>query len=255
MMINAESVIFFSLIFIRISSIIMTAPLLGSPAIPPRIKLSLALVLTFLFLPLAGGGEYATPGDFITLVAAAGRELFIGVSIGFMANLVFAGINLAGQLMGFQMGFAIVNVLDPLNQVQVSIISQFLGFMALVIFVSLNAHHIFIQAIADSFSIAKIGAASVGSLAVREMMKGAAELFLIGLKVGAPVFAILLFTNVGLGVVARTVPQMNVFIVGFPLTIGIGLIALGLVLPLFLEVLRGLFDGMGRNIYLLLKGM
>ena len=253
--INADSVISFSLIFIRISSIIMTAPLLGSPAVPIRVKLSLGLMLTFLFLPLVDRRGEVLSRDLIALVSSAGMELLIGLSIGFMASLIFAGINLAGQLMGFQMGFAIVNIMDPLNQTQISIVSQFIGFMALVIFVSLNAHYIFIQAIADSFAIARPGTALLGSLAVKEMMKAAAELFLIALKVGAPVIAILIFTNVGLGIVARTVPQMNVFIVGFPLTIGLGLIALGISLPLFLEMLKETFDGMGRNIYILLKGM
>lgn len=253
MTVNIDKFILFSLMFIRISSIIMAAPLLGSPLVPHRIKLALGLIMTFIFFPLEVGETTVVARDFVTLAAAAGREILIGLILGFMANLIFAGINLAGQLMGFQMGFAIVNVLDPLNQAQVSIVSQFIGLTALVIFVSLNAHYLFIQAIADSFVMVKVGSATINNLVVRDIMKAGAELFVIALKVGAPIFALMIFSNVGLGIVARTVPQMNVFIVGFPITIGLGLIAIGLALPLFLEVLKGLFSGMGNSIYGLLR--
>ena len=253
--VSTDNIILFSLVFIRTSAIVMTAPLFGSPAVPVRIKMGLGLVLTLILLPLVGKADGVDAGNLYSLVQAAFRELLIGVSTGFMASLIFAGINLAGQLMGFQMGFAIVNVLDPINQAQVSIISQFVGFMALVIFVSLDAHHLFIRALADSFALVRPGTGFISNFAISELMKAGAELFLIALKVGAPVIAILLFVNVGLGIVARTVPQMNVFIVGFPLTIGVGLMALGLTLPFLLEMLKGTFDGMGRNIYILLKGI
>lgn len=252
---DVDNVILFSLLFIRVSSVMMTAPLLGSSSVPPRVKLGLGLILSFLFLPLAGSGKDLMIRDSISLSLAAGKEVLVGVALGFIANLVFAGINLAGQLMGFQMGFAIANVMDPISQTSVSIISHFVGFLALVLFVTLNGHYWFIEAIADSFRLVPLGYPMQSSIVAGNIMNAAGEIFEIGLKIGAPVFAILIFANVGLGIVARTVPQMNVFIVGFPLTIGLGLITVGLALPLFYEVARESFAGIGRDIYVLLRGM
>ena len=255
MVVDIDSVVLFSLLFLRVISIIATAPLLGSPSVPARVKVGLALVLTFVFFPLAGRQEELAEWGLTTMALAAGKEVLVGIIVGFVSSLVFAGINLAGQLMGFQMGFAIVNVIDPLNQAQVSIISQFLGFMTLVLFVTLNAHYWFIEAIADSLSIIKFGPPSISGLTVGHIMDAGGNIFLIALKVGAPVFAILLFTQVGLGIVARTVPQMNVFIVGFPLTVGLGLVAVGLTLPPFFEVAKALFGGIRMDLPVLMRGV
>jgi len=251
--ISLDRVILISLIFVRISAIFMTAPFFNNPSIPIKVRLSLCLLLTFIFFPLAGEQRELGSLDQFGLALAAAKEVLLGAAIGFTANLVFAGINLAAQVMGFQMGFGIVNVLDPINQAQVSIIAQFLGFASLVLFVSLNGHYWFIEAISWSFGVVGMGTPNLSGLAVENIMSAAGELFVIALKIGAPVFAVLLFTNVGLGIVARTVPQMNVFIVGFPLTIGVGLLVIGITIPLFFHVIKGLFNGMGRDIAFFLK--
>jgi len=115
MSIGLDKVILFSLIFVRVSSIMMTAPLFGSESIPLRVRLSLSLILTVIFFPLAGERRDLASIDNIALAIAVGREILMGVAIGFTANLIFTGITLAGQMMGFQMGFAIVNVIDPFN--------------------------------------------------------------------------------------------------------------------------------------------
>jgi len=255
MNIKLDEIIFFLLILARISSIIMTAPVFGSPSVPVRVKVGLSVILTFVFLPLAARNNEIVSWDFITVSLAIGREVLLGVMVGFIANLIFAAINLAGQMIGMQMGFAIVNIMDPLNQAQISIISQFLGFLALIFFVTLNFHYIFLEAIADSFNLVGLGKGVISGMVIQDFMKLAGEMFLIGLKIGAPLFAILIFTYVGLGILARTVPQMNVFIVGFPLTIGLGMIVLGLALPFIFEVVQTSFKGVDWSVHQLLKGI
>ena len=255
MNIKIDEIILFVLVLARISAIIMAAPVFGSPTVSVRVKIGLSFVLSFVFLPLAARNNGVVAWNFISISLAIGKEVILGVLVGFIAKFVFAAINLAGQMIGMQMGFAIVNVMDPVNQTQISVISQFLGFMALVLFVTLNFHYIFIEAIADSFSLVRLGTADVGGFVIKDFMKLAGDIFLVGLKIGAPLYAILLFTYVGLGILARTVPQMNVFILGFPLTIGLGMIFLGLSLPFIFEVIQISFKEVEVNIYQLLKGI
>jgi flagellar biosynthetic protein FliR len=250
-----EKVIVFVLVFTRIGAIITTAPVLGSPSVPVRVKIGLAFIMTFVFFPFAGSYQEVVKWGQIELFFALAREILLGITVGFVSNLIFSGINLAGQLMGFQMGFAIVNVMDPLNQTQVSVISQFLGLASLILFITVNGHYWFIEAIAESFNFLRLGEANLSNFIIRDVMKAGAELFVIALKIGAPLFAIIIAINVGLGIVARTVPQMNVFIVGFPRTIGAGLIGIGVTLPIFFEVAKGLFNKMGWNVFSLLKAM
>lgn len=255
MTIGLDKIILFFLIFVRIGAIITTAPVLGSPSVPIRIKLTLAIFLSFIFLPMSGDHREMATWGYFDLSLAVLKEMALGITAGFVATLSFTAINLSGQLMGFHMGFAIVNIMDPLNQTQVSIISQFLGFLALVLFITVNGHYWFIEAISQSFKMISPGDVNISSMVVGDVMKVAADLFVIALKIGAPLFAIMIAIYVGLGIVARTVPQMNVFIIGFPLTIGVGLIGIGLTLPLFFEVLKDVFNTIGRDLSDLMRIM
>jgi len=182
-------------------------------------------------------------------------EVLIGVTIGFGARLVFAGIQMAGNIVGFQMGFAIVNIIDPMTSAQVSVIAELKYLIAMMIFLSVNAHHLFFMAIAQSYDwVVPFGFHFSGSV-MQYIFELSRDLFVIALKIGAPLMAVMLFTNVGLGVVARTVPQMNIFIVGFPLQISIGLIFLGITAPLFTRIVQGVMRSLEGHIITLLRLM
>ncbi|NTW15965.1 MAG: flagellar biosynthetic protein FliR, partial [Syntrophaceae bacterium] len=169
--------------------------------------------------------------------------------------LIFDGIQLAGQLIGFQMGFSIVNVIDPVNNEQVSIIAQFQYLIAMLVFLIMNGHHIFLYAIAESFRIIPpLGFHFSGEL-MQSVVVFVKNMLEVAIKTGAPIIAVLLFTSVGMGLIARTVPQINIFIVGFPLQIAIGLVSLGVTLPIFLRVLGGYFSHLEVEIISLLRLM
>ena len=164
-------------------------------------------------------------------------------------------MQLAGQLVGFQMGFGIVNVIDPQTSAQVSIIAQFENIITLLTFLALNAHHWFIMAIAKSFEVVPLLTFSFTNSLMEALLRLSCDMFVVAAKVAAPIIAILLFTSVALGLLARTVPQMNIFIVGFPLKLAIGLLAVGLTLPLLSTLLRNLFQGLGEDIFVLMRLM
>jgi flagellar biosynthetic protein FliR len=243
-----------ALVFIRIGAILVTAPLFGSMNVPVQLKVGLSVMLTVAVFPLVGfhGVPYASISS---LASAMVGEVLIGVIIGFTARLLFAAVQLAGQMVGFQMGFGIVNVIDPQTSNQISIIAQFQNVIVLLLFVVLDVHWWFILSLTSSFElIPPLGFCFTNPL-MEYLVVLSAQMFVIAAKVSAPIIVALLFTNVALGLIARTVPQMNIFIVGFPLQIAVGLAGLGLSLPLFSWVVRDLFQKMGEDIMVLMKLM
>jgi flagellar biosynthetic protein FliR len=253
--VTAEQAEIFILIFLRVSAMIITIPILGDITVPARVKGGLALLITFLVFPFVQTAAWRLSYDIFSLILRMVGEIMIGVMVGFAGRLIFDGIQLAGQLIGFQMGFSIVNVIDPINNEQVSIISQFQYLIAMLIFLVMNGHHIFLYSIVESFRLLPpLGFHFSGELMqliivfVRNMLE-------VAIKTGAPIIAVLLFMSVGMGLVARTVPQINIFIVGFPLQIAIGLIGLGVTLPIFLRVVETYFSNLEGEIISLLRLM
>jgi flagellar biosynthetic protein FliR len=244
----------FFLVFLRVGAIVIMLPILGDRTSPVRIKAGLSLFITILVVPFldipAGISE-----DVFALGMKIGGELLTGIVLGFAGRLLFEGIQMAGQLIGFQMGFSIVNIIDPVTSEQVSIIAEFQYLLAGLFFLAVDGHHILLRAISESYTVVPIFGFHMTGFLVQNFADLTRDMFVVTMKISAPVVVALVFANIGLGLVARTVPQINVFIVGFPLQIAIGLIGVGLTVPVFLHVSTGLFSGLSGQITLLLKSM
>jgi flagellar biosynthetic protein FliR len=252
---SVEQIQLFLLIFLRVSAIVALTPILGDRTVPLRVKGGLSILIAGLLFPVVRVEMPALAFDTVSLFFRMASELIIGVVIGFAARLVFAGIQLAGQLVGFQMGFSIVNVIDPVNSMEVSIIAEFQYLVAVLIFLGMNGHHLFLSALADSFRlIPPLGFHLKGGL-MQTMLGSMKDMFEVAIRMGAPIIAMLFFTSVGLGLVARTVPQINIFIVGFPLQIAIGLIGIGITLPLFVTAAARSFSNLEQEVQALLRLM
>jgi flagellar biosynthetic protein FliR len=195
------------------------------------------------------------PDSFLPLLLMIMSEALIGAALGFTARLIFAAAQLAGEVMGMQIGFSVANVIDPVSRANISLIGQVQYVFAILIFLATNAHHVFFSVIADSFQIAPSlffhGSANWMSVIVEL----ARNMFILAVKLSIPVIAVIFLSNVGLGIVARTVPQINVFIVGFPLHIAIGLIFFGLAMPLGGMLLQNAYMDLSQSVYTLLKVM
>jgi len=243
------------LIFLRVAAILMTVPFFSSRNIPILLKVGLAFSVSLLLMPLSPFTDTPFVPTAIPFAIGIVSEIALGVVIGLSVRLIFAAIQLAGQLEGFQMGFALVNVMDPITSAQASILAQFKSFIAMLIFLAINAHHCFLRAIADSFQLVPLFGFRFNSSLVEYLVKLAGNMFIIAIRVGAPVIVALLLTSVAFGLIARAVPQMNVFIVAFPVKIIIGLAFLAISLPCLLSFLRQLFGDLGTNILLILRAM
>jgi flagellar biosynthetic protein FliR len=242
----------FVLVLIRTMAIVMSLPAFGSKTVPTIVKAGLCMAISMLIFPTIVFNGFSLPHETLSLMLIILREIGIGLLIGYLAHLVFAGIHVGGQMIGYQMGFGVVNVLDPQSNSQLSIIAVFQNLMAMLLFLALNVHHILIQSIADSFQLIPLAAGQYPLAIMGQLVEAAGELFLVAIKIGAPMMAVLLFTNVSMGVIAKTVPQMNVFIVAFPLQIGVGLIMLGLSLPMTMKLFQGIFHSLEGQIGTLL---
>ena len=245
----------FLLATMRVGAIFMTAPIFGSKNLPVQLKIGLILLTAIVLFPLLRSMDFIFPSHVISFGLAMGAEVIIGAIIGFSVRLIFSAIQLAGQLIGFQMGFAIVNVMDPQTSAHISIIAQFKNIVATLVFLSVNAHHLFVQAIVSSFRLVPPMNFNFSPSLMESILGLTNKVFIIAIKIGAPLIAALLFASVVLGLIARTVPQINIFIVGFPLKIAVGLIGLGLSMPIFCFFLRRIFEGIWGDISLLLKTM
>jgi len=249
-----EEILLFWLIFARIGGMILTVPILGSPNIPSPVKIGFSLFLTILILPLIPSSRVSGASlEWISYSLDLGKQLLLGVVIGYSIRLLFTGIEMAGQIIGFQMGFGFARVIDPESSAQVSVIAQFKNILAILIFLSLNAHHQFLRGLVDSFSVVPLIDFSPHPSLFLKIASSVGNIFVISLKIGAPVIVTLFITQVAIGIVARLVPQMNILMVSLPLKIGIGLVMMSFSLPYFLYFSRVLFGDLYRGIIIILQ--
>ena len=238
----------FMLVLARVSVFLFLFPFFTSSAFPNRLKMALSLVLALLFYTVVPVDPARFPKDVPTFGLMLGAELLVGFTLGLCLRIFFAGVQLAGQVIGFQIGFAMINIMDPQSGENVSIMDQIGYWVCLVIFLILNGHHIVIMSMIDSFELVPVGGFVMHPAIPPKIMDVAAGLFVNAIKISAPVIAVLTFVNTGFGLVAKFSPQTNVMIVAFPVKIAVGLIFFSMTLPIiaiitrdYIEPLRKLF--------------
>jgi len=214
--------------FVRILAWLSFDPLMGNRAVPMRVRVALAMVLAMVVTPIL---PIDTPlrlasGDGVMILL---QQIAIGAALGFSLRIVFSAIEFAGQLMGLQMGLSFATLFDPVNGAQTQVIAQFLVLTTALILFAFNGHHLVITALVQSFQEIPIGSTlSAGGFAMLAHWGG--TLFAVGLHISLPVIAALLVTNLTIGMMSRASPQLNIFAIGFPLTLGVGFLVLYLAL-------------------------
>ena len=243
----------FLLCLARVIALVAAIPAFAGVAASVRMKLGLAVATALVLFPLMAPH---TPQVDFTLTAFGllmVNEVLLGALIGLVAQLVFTAVSFGGTVIGYQMGFAAANIFDPQTTQQLSLMSQFINILALLAFLAMDGHHFFFRVIVESYRLLPPGPLDFSAGAVETLMRLGSHMFVLGVKFSAPVLALLLITNIVLGILARVFPQLNVFMLSFPLNIGIALIVIGLTLEAMFFVLRREFDTMGENILTLLQ--
>ena len=213
-----------TLIFIRISGIIFTLPFFGDAIVPVQIRILIAVALSFgLSGIIDSSWNQAEINGIFSYVTLGIRELLIGFLLGHIGKLFFEGLIMAANLVGYQMGFGTASLLLPGSDLQVNAFTALHRIMVLVFFLSLSLHYIFIDAIAQSFELIPAGQIKFHPAAGEALVRASAGIFKIAMQLGAPILIALMFAMGALGLLARTVPQMNIFTLSFPLSFFIGL--------------------------------
>jgi flagellar biosynthetic protein FliR len=242
----------YMLVLLRVSIFLLMFPIFSSAVFPATLKMGLAMVISLLFYSVVPVDLTRFPLDAISTGLLLLTEAMVGLTLGLCLRIFFGSVQLAGQVIGFQMGFAMINVVDPQSGANVSIMDQLGYWVCVVVFLMLNGHHIIISALIDSFELVPVGVFVMQKILTVKLLDLAGGLFLLAIKIGAPVIAALFFVSVGFGLVSKFAPQMNVMIVAFPLKIVAGLFLFGLTLEIIVIVTREYVEGFKRLLMTLL---
>jgi flagellar biosynthetic protein FliR len=217
--------------FLRVLAVFTVAPVISSRAFPVRARIALAFVIA-----LAAQASLP-PQPVINLngseaLGAVVQQIGIGLAIGFVVRLVFAAFELAGDVVGFQMGLNFAAFFDPALNTQSSATARFFGYMASLLFVVLNGHLMVLMAVVRSFEVFPVNQNFLEALRLMKLYSLGGELFASGFWIALPMLGMLMFTNLALGIISRVAPQMNIFAVGFPITLTVGLVGMAITLPM-----------------------
>ncbi|WP_291955354.1 flagellar biosynthetic protein FliR [Mahella sp.] len=234
----------FLLIFMRMTGLFVLSPVFGRREVPAYLKIGMSFMMAMVLLntmPLQSM-------DIVNNIWLYGwillKEMLIGMVMGYITTLAFSAILIAGQIMDFQIGFGMVNAFDPINEVAVPIVGNLINMMALLLFFGMNGHHVLISLLFDSYTVLPVGGFSIEPDILWYILDIFIQTFVWAIKLAIPLMAVLLLTEVMLGILSRALPQMNVFVMGMPIRLMIGLIMLLLVLPVYVNLMEPLFADM-----------
>ncbi len=245
----------FLLIFTRVSGIIFVVPIFNSRVIPILVKTGLSLLIAALiypFVPKINFKIYELNGLLYFLLILS--ELGIGIIIGFLATFVFVAVQTGGQIIGFSIGLAMANIFDPLTNEQVSEIASIQNLFAILIFLSINGHHIFLKALIYSFNKIPLIGFYFKKPILKFIFESGGYIFYVAFKIAAPMIIGLLVVDIMFAIMARLAPQINIMIVGLPVKIFVGLFIFMISMPLFAYIFTTSFDDFFQKVLLLLKG-
>ncbi len=240
------------LLFARASAFVAVAPFFSMQGVPALVKIGFSFLFSVMLLPqvpFVPMEEITILGWWILVV----KEVAVGLILGFLANLVFASVRIAGQIIDLQMGFAMANVLDPQSQSRSTLIGQMKYMVAILIFLAVDGHHLLIGSLVHSYTLVPLAQVVLEPTVALFILKSFVGIFALAFKIAAPIIAVLVISDVALGLVARTVPQIHVFILGFPLKAGLGMFTVALILPLFASVMGYLLSQLERDLLTIME--
>jgi flagellar biosynthetic protein FliR len=207
-------------------------PFFGGATLPVQVKAALCLVLAFALLPSLNFPGISMPADIWSMGIMCVGEVILGIVMNMAARFLFAAIEAGGALISFQMGFSMANIIDPMTGASESVVGHFLSMVSMLVFLSLNGHLVILEGLARSFELVPPGGLLVTAHMTRDVLGFSSQIFVLAIKISAPVMVSIFLVDLALALVSRAAPQMNILVVGFPLKIGVGFLFLGLIFSL-----------------------
>jgi flagellar biosynthesis protein FliR len=249
---NAE-VVRFAIVLFRVAGIMVFAPFFGSHSVPYQVRVVLTLMVTFALAPALPLDRIPPEVSLFSLVGTVTGEVIFGLVLGLAAQFVFAAMQLAGQIIAFQMGFSIINLIDPQSEVEMSVISFLENFIGLILFLLVNGHHWFFLAVSDSFTSLPVTGLRLHGPLVFEVVRLSAQVLSIGVQIAGPVIAVTVLTDIVLGILGRVAPQVNILIVGMPAKLLVGFGCLSLSFYFLPQFLGGQFTALSRELFAIVR--
>ncbi len=240
------------LIIVRITALLAAAPVFSDSRVPTYTKIGLGVILGLLIvniIPLPVS-HYTTLLAFSVSII---RETLVGVAVGYTANLLFIGIQFSGQFVSLQMGFAAAQLFDPSSRNNVPVVGEFYYIVAILLYLIVGGHRFLIEALRQSFDVIPLNGLHFQDTFFSYLTKLSADVFVIAMKIAVPIFVTILLTEVSLGLLARLVPQMNIFIFGFPLKILAGMLMIAISMPIFGRIFQELYQGSQADVIRILR--
>lgn len=235
----------FMLIFCRITAFFVVAPIFSSRNVPTSVKIGLSTFVAF--LAFSGLGMQPVPIDSLYVISII-KEILVGLLLGFIGYMFFTIVQIAGSFIDMQMGLAMANIVDPLTGVASPITGNLKFMVAMLLFLTFNGHHLLLTAIIDSYDWIPLENEAFVRMYSEQMsefiLRSFTDSFALAFKMAAPMVAVLFLTDVGLGILARTAPQFNIFVVGVPLKIFVGLVFLSFLFPGMMFLFQNIFEAM-----------
>lgn len=253
--VTVDQTVHFILIFVRVVSMLALMPIFGAQNVPAQVKVGFSLVLALILMPFISGVDalssvaFSLPLFGLMVI----KEVMVGVGVGLIASMLFTAVQFAGRLVDTEMGFGFVELADPFSDDMVTVWGQLQVIVFTIIFLLFNGHYFMLLALQRSFELVPLLGATLpdGKVALH-LITITGSLFEISIKFAAPVYVPLVLSEIALGAVARTVPQINIFFVGMPLKIVIGLCTAVLVLPMLTGLFRSYVEKLVQDIWRLL---
>ncbi len=241
----------FLFVFVRTSAILLAAPIFGAFNIPLQLKMGLCFLVALVLTPLIP--HVPMPASMAGLLLGVAGESLFGAAMGLLVRFIFTGVEFAGQIASFQMGLGMASVYDPIHSAQVTVIGRMMSLLTLLLFLAVNGHLMVIMALKKSFDAVPAYGFRLNGALMEQIVLYSKEMFVLAVKLSAPVVAILIFVNIALGIIARMVPQLNMFVIGFGVTIAAGLIMVMVSMPLFESSMLKIFDVMWDGIFVFMR--
>jgi len=243
------------LIFLRIASAFFVSPVLGHTSLPAIVKIFLGLFISYIVFLTIDKSVIKIEVSLWFLAANAVKEILSGMMMGFMLHFVFHGISFAGSLIGFDMGLSMAESFNPMAESQGNVIGDLLYFATILLFFLIDGHHYLIRGLVYSFSVIPLGRFTVTVPAYQLLIKYSGLVFILAVKIASPILVSFFLISIAEGIIARVIPQMQVFFVTQPLKIGIGFLFLTTLVPIYVYAIKGLLKGFEDNLFTLIKAM
>lgn len=250
-----DKITIFMLVLLRCTGLFVIAPIFGRRSIPQYFKIGFSFFIALVIFNTQANESLGEISSIWVYAGIAAKEFLVGITIGYVGFLVFSGIYVAGQFIDMQIGFGIVNVLDPVSNTQVPITANFYYTITMLIFMVMDGHHLLIRALVQSYNLVPIDSANFNSALMNDVLRVFGNIFVIALKIAAPVIAAVFITDISLGIITKTVPQLNIFVVGMPLKIAMGLLLMVITIPVFSILVNTMIKGVDAEMFRFLSDM